>query len=43
MQRLGLPKTPDYLMGVSAFVAVFAVSLLHLCVPRLEKLIDRMK
>lgn len=41
MQQLGLPKTPDYLMGVSAFVAVFAVALLHLCVPKLERLIER--
>lgn len=43
MEYVGLPKTPDYLMGVSSFVAIFFVSIIHMAAPKLEKLIERLK
>lgn len=41
MDRIGVDKTPDNLMAVSSIVAVFAVSSLHMMVPRIELLIKR--
>lgn len=41
MTWFGLPKTPDYLIAASAFVAVFSVSGLHIIAPRVERVLDR--
>jgi len=42
MQHVGLAKSADYL-GISAFVAIFAVTALHVMAPKLERIIGRIK
>jgi len=43
MQHVGLAKSADYLMGISAFVAIFAVTALHVAAPKIERIIGRIK